>query len=344
MILIQPIKLNTENNLSLCKNQGSRIQPANPDSFKRTCRATSFTGIEREMNLHYSIKEVEEFFANAFAKIKKQKTVEEKSKLSNTLFNKFRSEIMSSRDQFKLNTPENDFAERRVHELNNPIGEMFKLNDLIYLKRAQNISNEKYDNFFKYISDRMINVIKRYEDFIEKGIDKKNTKPIEIFELSLSAVCEQAKQKNIQIKIIGSDIFKKHEQNLSNKTERLRNGDLYDVFLGVIHNAVKYSPENSTVTIKFSQHKKSGKNFFVFSVKDKGIGIPKSKNQQKKAVEGERASNAKASGIYGTGFGLKRVNDILSRIDGHLKIKSPLNIFNRKYPGTKISCFIKLND
>ena len=75
---------------------------------------------------------------------------------------------------------------------------------------------------------------------------------------------------------------------------------------------------------------------FVFSVTDEGIGIPPA--EQENVLRGQRASNAIASGIGGTGYGLDRANRVMKKSIATLRIVSPVNPSNADFPGTSIIC------
>ena len=71
------------------------------------------------------------------------------------------------------------------------------------------------------------------------------------------------------------------------------------IVYNLISNAIKYSPDNSTIEITLEPNE----NNWTFSVKDMGMGIPK-KNQKNIFNRFYRADNAVKSGIVGSGIGL----------------------------------------
>jgi two-component system phosphate regulon sensor histidine kinase PhoR len=85
----------------------------------------------------------------------------------------------------------------------------------------------------------------------------------------------------------------------------------------LLANAVKYSPEGKQVTIRARGNDET----LVFSVKDKGFGIPK--NQQD-LIFGRlfRADNVRKMGIGGTGLGLYLVKRIVERQKGTIEVES----------------------
>lgn len=83
----------------------------------------------------------------------------------------------------------------------------------------------------------------------------------------------------------------------------------------IVHNAIKYSPENSIIDIKIEQNNRDT----LFKIKDNGIGIPE--NEQKNIFNRYfRAENV--LNIQGTGIGLNIVKSHLENLGGTLEFTS----------------------
>jgi len=83
----------------------------------------------------------------------------------------------------------------------------------------------------------------------------------------------------------------------------------------LVHNALKYSSENSIIDIAISQGDKKT----IFKIKDNGIGIPK-KDQSNIFSRYFRAENALLT--QGTGIGLNIVKDHLENLNGKIYFES----------------------
>ncbi len=86
----------------------------------------------------------------------------------------------------------------------------------------------------------------------------------------------------------------------------------------IVHNAIKYSPENTTIDIKIEQDEINTS----FKIKDNGIGIPKSeeKNIFNRYFRAENALN-----IQGTGIGLNIAKSHIENLGGHIEFTSEVH-------------------
>ncbi len=92
---------------------------------------------------------------------------------------------------------------------------------------------------------------------------------------------------------------------------------LREAMENLISNAIKYTPKGGAITVRVAQDEDSA----VFEVEDTGFGIPE--DQQTRLFHPFfRASNAKASGVEGTGLGLHLVKNIVERHSGKMRFHS----------------------
>ena len=90
------------------------------------------------------------------------------------------------------------------------------------------------------------------------------------------------------------------------------------VLSNLLNNAIKYSPENTTIDFQIKSNSKG----FVFEIRDEGMGIPY--EDQKHIFERYfRAENVLTN--EGTGIGLNIVKGHLESLGGTIKFKSVLN-------------------
>ncbi len=97
-------------------------------------------------------------------------------------------------------------------------------------------------------------------------------------------------------------------------------GIVYQVFINLIGNAVKYAKKSGEAFLHiYSEKADKG---VVYYIEDNGIGIP-GDELQKVFLTNERASNT--AKVAGTGIGLALVKHLMEHIDGTIHLSSELN-------------------
>ncbi len=142
--------------------------------------------------------------------------------------------------------------------------------------------------------------------------------PMEIGAEAIEEVRLAATQKNIRLKAIGPSEYKP----IVAARRRLR-----QVISNLLANAIKFSPEESTVTL--SAHEESG--MLVVEVLDEGLGIP-AKDQPHIFDDFYRAGNAEE--ISGAGLGLSIAKKIVTAHEGQIEVQSP---YESGKSGTKVT-------
>ena len=125
------------------------------------------------------------------------------------------------------------------------------------------------------------------------------------------------------IEEVGNSHNKRHKILLIDD-EKLKNTYIFideklgrNIFINIISNAVKFSPDADTVTVEFSTEK----NYTVISVIDFGIGIPKAElsNIFNPFIRGENVDL-----IQGTGLGLSIVKEAVDVLGGKIIVNSKI--------------------
>ncbi len=131
--------------------------------------------------------------------------------------------------------------------------------------------------------------------------------PLEIGTEAFEEVRLAASQKNIRLKATGPSEYRP----IVAARRRIR-----QVISNLLANAIKFSPEGSTVTLAASEEPDS----LVVQILDEGIGIP-AEDQASVFDDFFRASNAAEYG--GTGLGLSIAKKIVDAHEGKIKVESP---------------------
>jgi signal transduction histidine kinase len=95
---------------------------------------------------------------------------------------------------------------------------------------------------------------------------------------------------------------------------------LQQVFINLINNAAKFSPEGSSVTVSVAQGEKEVR----VSISDQGLGIPPEARQHL-FERFYRARNVTIAEIPGSGIGLYIVKSIVDELGGNIRVESELN-------------------
>lgn len=229
-----------------------------------------------------------------------------------------------------------------INYLNNSIGIVITVQDITDIKRLENMRSEFVANVshelktpltsikgfsetLRYVDDsetknKFLDIIDKESERLTnlindililsniENIHKMESKyfnPGDVIENVLDMVKNQAYKKSIIIKY--NDCF--NSEILGSKDK------FHQLAVNLIENAIKYSNENGVVKIDLTLEEQ----YFVFKVKDNGIGIPK--NDIPRIFERFYRVD-KSRSTRGTGLGLAIVKHIVKLFNGEISVKS----------------------
>lgn len=218
-------------------------------------------------------------------------------------------------EKVKLENMRTDFVANVSHELKTPLTsisgfvETLKINENIDIK-----TRNRFLGIIESESDRLKRLID--DILLLSFIEKKETKSLElvsIYEVFME-VYEMTdyfiKSKNINL----SYKFKNQDISIVSNRDYIK-----QIFLNLIDNAIKYTPENKDIHVEVDYDKDN----LVIKVCDNGIGIPK--EDIKRIFERfYRVDKARSRDVGGTGLGLAIVKHIVKNLDGTINVKSEL--------------------
>lgn len=103
-------------------------------------------------------------------------------------------------------------------------------------------------------------------------------------------------------------------------------GQLNQIFINLLGNAIKFSPEHSKITITLdASHHESGAAYARVTLSDQGIGIPP-EDIEYLFTRFFRAKNADSGQYPGTGLGLSIVQQVLTRHNGLIHVSSEVGM------------------
>lgn len=224
-------------------------------------------------------------------------------------------EIISLYDEKKKSIKERtEFLASVSHEFKTPLNSIIGFSDLLS-EKFSGTENEKYLNNISQSSIYLMSLIQNVLDYsrseykpIELRKEKFRTKKI-ISEIIWS-FNEMRKEKNIDINYTLSDV--------------IINADLIrfkQLVYNLISNALKFSKENSTISILTYVSRKQE---FIFEIKDTGDGISK-RDLTKIFTFFTQVNRSQLKRQQGSGVGLALCRKILQAHGGEIYVKSKLH-------------------
>lgn len=218
-------------------------------------------------------------------------------------------------DQAQLNEMKSDFINRASHELRTPLTAAMLMAELIQGGGTPEELDEYWRtlrselNRQKILIDRLL-----IAGRLESGMMKLERIPMDlipVLEESIMAVKAIAHKRRValELKTGQRPVFV-----LGDKS------GLQQVFINLINNAAKFSPEGGTVTIDVMEKE----DVVSVSISDQGLGIPE-EAMQHLFERFYRAKNVTIAEIPGSGIGLYIVKSIVEHLGGEIHVESVLN-------------------
>jgi PAS domain S-box-containing protein len=218
-------------------------------------------------------------------------------------------------ERARLDQMKSDFINRASHELRTPLTSAILMVDLI----QQGGAPDELDEYWRTLSGELNRQKELINDLLiagrlESGNMKLEAAPMDlmptVFE-SARAVKPIANKRRISIVV-------------NSKYSSLQilgdNGGLQQVFINLITNAVKFSPEDGVVDVKVISTNKN----VQIAISDQGLGIPADAIPHL-FERFYRAKNVTIAEIPGSGIGLYIVKSIVEELGGSIAVESVIN-------------------
>ena len=218
-------------------------------------------------------------------------------------------------EQARLDQMKSDFINRASHELRTPLTAAIMMVDLL----QQGGTKEETDEYLGALAGEL----NRQKDLInqlllagrlESGRMKLEAVPIDLIQVlqdSIMAVKIVASKRDIQLEI--------HADEESMIILGDKSG-LSQVFINLINNAVKFSPEGRSVNVTVKRETE----YASIAITDQGLGIP-SEALPHLFERFYRAANITVAEIPGSGIGLYIVKSIIDELGGTISVVSEVN-------------------
>ena len=218
-------------------------------------------------------------------------------------------------EQVRLNEMKSDFVNRASHELRTPLTSAMLMVELI----QEGGTPEEVEDCWKTLKrelhrqkvliDRLLTAGR-----LESGMMKIDGKVIDLLPIlreSMQSVQPILAKRNISMEIINEK---------STYTIWGDSGGLQHVFINLLNNAAKFSPEGSLINVDISQTE----THVNVAITDKGVGIPH-EDIPHLFERFFRAKNVTIAEIPGSGIGLYIVNSIVNELGGEITVESILD-------------------
>ncbi len=219
-----------------------------------------------------------------------------------------------SRQLHEEETLRSEFIATLSHEIRTPLSSIHESVNMI-VEEVLGAINDKQRKFLEIagLELRRINKLLNYllnVSVLEDDHREKNSAVVDTKQLVLGSAelfYPQIKTKNLKLKFLSlhdcPGVYGVKEE-------------LQQVFVNIVGNAVKYSPENGTVTVSWTKEK--GNRFLLFHVSDAGPGIPEDE-QSLIFSKYYRTKDARGH-LDGVGLGLAIARRIINSYGGSIKV------------------------
>ena len=205
------------------------------------------------------------------------------------------------------------FVSMASHEFRTPLSTILSSITLLskYITTEEQLKREKHIDRIKASVTNLTDIL---DEFLSLGrIEDGKIEP-KWAEFSLPDLVSSVIRQIDPIRKPGQGIVHDHS---GNDQIVLDPGLLKNVFMNLISNAIKFSPERSIITITSSVNR----NDVEISIKDQGLGISKTDQQHlfERFFRGANVTN-----IQGTGLGLHIVSRYVQLMNGSITCKSEI--------------------
>jgi signal transduction histidine kinase len=214
---------------------------------------------------------------------------------------------------------QSDFVSAVSHEFRTPLAAMRHLTDRL---EEGKVGRDRVPEYYRALNKEMRRLHDMVESLLDFGRIDAGRKTYELQELTaiglVSDVVEEVReQRSLTPERLELQPPNGSDADVTSVSVRVDRDAIALALRNVIDNAIKYSPEVSTVTVSVSAQD----GFAGISVEDRGAGIPRREQQEifRKFVRG---ADARTSQVKGSGLGLTMADEIVRAHGGRVDLTS----------------------
>lgn len=198
------------------------------------------------------------------------------------------------------------------HEFRNPLSIIES--QLSLIRKESNQGSNQIENRSYVITGAIERLKMMFDSWLRQGKLQNTLDNLNITQIEINTWLEELVNKNLKLWNKTSCEFKFNSNIKTIKTDE----SLLQIALNnLIDNAVKYSPDNTSITIETLQKDQ----FFGIAITDRGIGIAPNHHHE---IFNEYFRVTPEGAASGMGLGLALVNEIVKALNGHIALKSEL--------------------
>ncbi|MFW9987104.1 MAG: ATP-binding protein [Candidatus Odinarchaeota archaeon] len=208
------------------------------------------------------------------------------------------------------------FKDVFTHDINNIFHNIKSSAELISILKKKSKSLENLDEYFQIIDDqiergiKLINNVRKISKLDESEVKLKSVDVYRVLDDAIQFAHKSAHEKKLNIKIIKNE----NDEKLFVEANEF----LLDIFENILHNAVKYTRNDSVkIIIEFSKLIINNKSYIKIEFNDNGIGI----TDEKKNLIFQKG-HIKDNKIRGMGIGLSLVKKIIESYNGKIRVEN----------------------
>lgn len=223
-------------------------------------------------------------------------------------------------EQLKAKVKEsNETKLKVVHDIRGPLSGIIGLAEYVSQQGDKN-KLEEVLQFMNMIHKSGKSIIELAGEILStERIMRDATKPLQTNELNLVAFKEKLKQL-YEPQALNKNISFSVETNTTVENIPFLKNKLLQITGNLISNAIKFTPENGSVTIHLDVQKKEDENLLHILVKDTGAGLDEQTIEA--IISGNVQSTSGTVGEQGFGFGLSLVKHLIDNLKGTMQITS----------------------